>query len=221
MKLKLCIIGHKRHGKDTVAEYFKKYYRYNYESSSMAAAKIFIYDKLKDEYNYKSVEDCFNDRMNHRPLWYNMICDYNKNDKTRLAKDIMLENEIYVGMRDYSEIKECRKENVFNSVISVYNYRLPLEDENSFNIDIFRDSDFIINNNGTLLDLSMKVLSLNKIFGDKVLDKVIDYYYSLDDYEVDKCLIDFGLNECLNTTLNRKVDCLIEFENELIKKIVN
>ena len=52
-KFKLLVIGHGRHGKDTVCEILRDKYNYTFESSSKFCSKLFIYDNLKDKYNYK------------------------------------------------------------------------------------------------------------------------------------------------------------------------
>jgi hypothetical protein len=44
---------------------------------------------LKVKYGYKTSEECFEDRVNHRSEWYDMICEYNLNDKAKLAKGIL------------------------------------------------------------------------------------------------------------------------------------
>jgi len=155
--MKLLIIGHARHGKDTVAEMIGQHFGLTYEASSQAAADIFIYDELKDKYGYETPEECFVDRMNHRAEWHDMICEYNKDDKARLAKGILERADIYVGMRSSAEIKECINQALFDVVIGVYNPRLPHEPEDSFNIDLFADADIIIPNGGDLWDLRVKV----------------------------------------------------------------
>lgn len=163
-KPKILIVGHGRHGKDTVAEFICKYTNYKAIASSLAAAEIFIFEELKNKYNYKTFEECFEDRSNHRSEWYDLICGYNKNDKARLAKDIMKTNDIYTGMRDDLEIQECLKNNIFDYVIGVYDPRKPLEPNSSFNIDIFNVSDIIICNNKDLSNLEDNVkLVLNGI----------------------------------------------------------
>jgi len=86
---KFLIIGHARHGKDTFAELLQEQFDFKFKSSSQAAAEIFIYDELKEKYGYKTPEECFEDRVNHRAEWYNMICDYNKDDRAKLAKSIL------------------------------------------------------------------------------------------------------------------------------------
>lgn len=152
-----------RHGKDSLAEILFENFGLKYISSSQACADIFIYDELKDKYGYKTPEECFNDRVNHRQEWYEMICDYNKDDKARLAKEILKYNNAYVGMRDSAEIKECLKQGLFDLVIWVdASKRLPREDTSSFNITE-ADADIIIENNGTFEEFKEKVLRLGTL----------------------------------------------------------
>jgi len=159
-KPKLLIIGHARHGKDTVAGILNEMYGYTFKSSSQAAAEIFIYDALKDKYGYKSFEECYEDRMNHREEWYNMICEYNSEDPARLAKEIMKTNDIYVGMRSAREIESCVEQGVFDYIVAVYDERKPYEDESSIDDTIFEYTDVAIYNNGTLDDLKREVAFL-------------------------------------------------------------
>ena len=160
--LTICVIGHKRHGKDTMAEILRDSIGLSFMSSSQAAADIFIYDKLKNEYGYKTPEECFEDRINHRPEWYQLICDYNKDDRTRLAKDILSKTDCYVGMRDREEIRACIDNGVFDLIVWVdASERLPSEDVSSFNIDK-SCADIIIDNNSTFEAFKERVIRFGK-----------------------------------------------------------
>ena len=162
-KPKILIIGHKRHGKDTVAEIFNEIFDLSFESSSEAASRIFLYNALKEKYNYQSPEECFEDRVNHRAEWYELIKEYNKEDRAKLAKGILKNSDCYVGMRDREEISECIAQDLFDVVIWVdASDRLELEGSDSFNIDR-SCADFIIDNNGTLPELVLKVTRVGKL----------------------------------------------------------
>lgn len=161
---KLLVIGHKRHAKDSFAEILRDEFGYTFESSSQAAANIFLYGLLKEKYGYLTPEECFEDRMNHRQEWYEAICDYNVDDKARLAKGILERSQCYVGMRDRGEIEECIKQGLFDLVIWIdASERLPLEDVSSFNIDK-SCADIIVDNNGTEAQFRERVKRLGKIF---------------------------------------------------------
>lgn len=159
---KLCILGSARWGKDSLAEILNEEFGYTFESSSQSAANIFLYDLLKDKYGYITPEECFEDRVNHRQEWYEAICEYNEEDKARLAKGILERSDCYVGMRDRAEIDECMKQGVFDLIVWVdASDRLPMEDASSFNIDK-TCADIIVENNGTYEQFREKVLRLGR-----------------------------------------------------------
>lgn len=160
---KFLVIGHARHGKDTFAEILEEVFGLKFESSSQSAADIFIYDELKDKYGYTTPEECFEDRVNHRAEWKTMICDYNSPDKAKLAKAILERSDCYVGMRDYDEIAECLKQDLFEIIIWVdASERLELEDPSSFNIDK-SVAHVMIDNNGTLEQFRERVVRMGKL----------------------------------------------------------
>jgi dephospho-CoA kinase len=161
-KIKMLVCSHARWGKDTFAEILKDEIGLKYISSSQAAADIFIYDVLKDKYGYKTPEECFEDRVNHRSEWYELICEYNKEDKAKLAKGILANSDAYVGMRDRDEIEECLKQNLFDLIVWIdSSKRLPEEDKSSFNIDKSL-ADVIIDNNGDLEQFKERVIRFGK-----------------------------------------------------------
>ncbi|MEI6880338.1 MAG: hypothetical protein WCK82_03255 [Bacteroidota bacterium] len=162
-KIKILVLGSARHGKDTFAEILNEHFGLIFQSSSQAAADIFLYDALKDKYGYKTPEECFEDRVNHRAEWKQMICDYNKDDKAKLAKEILKNSDCYIGMRDRAEIDECMKQGLFDLIVWVdASERLPLEPASSFDIDK-SCAHVIFENNGTFEEFKDKVLRFGKI----------------------------------------------------------
>jgi len=167
MAKNILILGHMRHGKTTVAEIIEEEYGLTFKDSSMASAEIFIYDELKDKYGYSSFEECYEDRKQHRPEWFQMICDFNDPDKARLAKEILNRADMYVGMRSNDELQECIKDDVFDLIIGVHRPLFPEEPKSSFDIDIWQECDIIIPNSGTKKDLRNKIIKLKNIFDEK------------------------------------------------------
>lgn len=163
MNSKILIIGHGRHGKDSLAEYWRDRFGMTFRSSSMAAAEIFIYQKLKDSLGYSTLEECYEDRHNYRDLWYEMICEYNKTNPSRLAEQILLVADCYVGMRDSREIKCCLIKGLFDIVVWVdASERVPLESASSFQIT--KDlADVIIENNGSLAEFQTRAERFGKL----------------------------------------------------------
>jgi hypothetical protein len=167
--MKILILGNARHGKDSLAELFQEHFGLTFMSSSQASADFFLYNQLKNKYGYTTSEECFEDRVNHRDEWYQAICDYNKNNRARLAQDILKQTDCYVGMRDKEEFNECVKQNLFDIIIWVdASKRLPLEPGTSFNIDM-SDADIIVENNGTFEEFVEKSKRIGRIlFGSKL-----------------------------------------------------
>jgi hypothetical protein len=150
---KLLVIGHGRHGKDTVCEILRDDYGFSFESSSQFCSKLFIFDQLKDLYGYANEKDCYNDRHNHRTEWYDAICAYNVPNPARLGREIFKEHDIYCGLRNKKEYHAMRNTGVFDYAIWVdRSDHLPLEDESSMTLKQWM-ADFTIDNNGTLDDL--------------------------------------------------------------------
>lgn len=160
MKKKLLVIGHGRHGKDTVCEILRDKYDYSFESSSQFCSKLFIYDMLKNKYNYTSEEQCYNDRHNHRAEWYNAICDYNVPDAARLGREIFKAHDIYCGLRNKREFYAMKIAGVFDYAVWVdRSDYLPQESKDSMSLEPWM-ADFHIDNNGTLEDLKFWVKDL-------------------------------------------------------------
>lgn len=157
---KISILGEARHGKDTMAEILEDRFRFKAKSSSTIAAEVFIFDALKDKYGYSTFEECFEDRVNHRAEWYDMITDYNTPNKGRLASKILENNDAYTGMRDYSEVEETSY--LFDLKVWVDASERKGKEDSSSITATKEQADIIITNNGTLERFTEKVVH----FGD-------------------------------------------------------
>lgn len=164
MKRELLILGHSGHGKNTVAELLNKHYGYTFLGSSMAAARFFLYQDLKEKYGYNSLEECYEDRHNHRAEWYDAICEYNKEDPALLAREILSVAEIYVGMRSERELLACIDEGLFELIIGVYCHYKPVEPTDSNSIDLWKYADIVIPTSNTLEDLENRIITLWPLF---------------------------------------------------------
>lgn len=166
--MKICIIGHGRHGKDTLAEIWEEWFGLKFMSSSWAACELFLFDKLKDKYGYNTIEDCYNDRHNHREEWYNEICAYNNEDQGKLVNYILDNGDGYIGLRAKDEMEYCR--DMFDIIIWVdASGRLPLESAGSLTAGE-EYSDFTITNNGTLEEFTDKAISIGRVLFENIED---------------------------------------------------
>ena len=144
--MKLLLIGYAPSGKDTAAEYLRDNFNLSFQSSSMAACDIFLFDALKDKYGYTTPLECFEDRSDKRKEWFDLILDYNKDDRARLAKEILATSDCYVGMRSRDEFNECVKQNIFDLIIWVDGEERVGKEEGSCELNK-RDADIIIDSN--------------------------------------------------------------------------
>lgn len=115
--MKLLILGHGRHGKDTVAEMIAKRTGMRHTSSSLFAAEKVVFKTMAHQYDTPAA--CYEDRHNHRQEWYELIKDYNTPDKSRLCRELLRDYDIYVGMRDSEEYEACMGDMLFDYVLWV------------------------------------------------------------------------------------------------------
>ena len=156
-KFKLLVIGHGRHGKDTVCEMLRDDYGYTFESSSKFCSKFFIFEALKEKYGYANEEECYADRHNHRAEWYDAICAYNVPDAATLGREMFDAYDIYCGLRNKREFFAMQNTGVFDYCIWVdRSDHLPPESKDSMSLEQWM-ADFTIDNNSTLEDLKFNL----------------------------------------------------------------
>lgn len=168
MMNKILILGNARHGKDTLAELLGERFGMTYKSSSEMAMELFLFEVLKEKNGYETIQECFDDRVNHRQTWYLSICDYNKSDRARLAKDILEGYDCYVGMRDLEEF-EASKE-LFDVIIWVDASKRLGTSEYTNKIPV-SEADMVITNDGAFEDFKEKARLLGKMLFDSETDK--------------------------------------------------
>jgi hypothetical protein len=156
----IYIVGHGRHGKDTVAEILRDDYGLKFTASSWFMAGKVVFPALKNKYGYKSVAECFDDRHNHRAEWFDLIDKANPNG-TELSEAIFKENEVYIGIRNKRELDAVKADSRFNPLVIWVDAskRTQPEPESSMTIKQ-KDANYILDNNGTIDDLKANIFSL-------------------------------------------------------------
>lgn len=155
-KPKLLIIGYARHGKDTVAEMLHKKHGFKFMSSSEFVGREVIWDNW-GKIRYPTFEAMFEDRMNWRKQWMEMISLYNTPDKSRTASTMLSRGyDMYVGMRRLDELISSRS--LFDHAVWVdRSDHLPPETGSMDITERNAQWDYKIDNNGTLADLERNV----------------------------------------------------------------
>ncbi len=155
VKPRLLVIGHAKHGKDTICEYLRDVYGFKFTSSSWFLAERIMIPYFAEREGqggprYQTVEECFEDRINHRGVWYEAIRDFNRPDATALAHMILEHNDVYCGMRSHEELHACRNAGVFDHVIWVdASKRVEAEPYASCSVEPWM-ADFVVDANGTV-----------------------------------------------------------------------
>ena len=147
--MKILILGHGRHGKDTVAEILRDMIGLTFQSSSWAACEIAVFPWLSQIYGYETVQECYDDRAAHRMQWKSLITDYNTPDKSRLCRQILEKHDCYVGMRCPLEYAASRP--LFDVVLWVDAFdRHPADPSMQI---LYNDEMTLVPNNGTVDEL--------------------------------------------------------------------
>lgn len=138
MEMKRLIIGDGRHGKDTVGDIIcNANTKVRAISSSLFCARLFMFDLMKEAHGYKTIEECYKDRHapGNREIWHNGIADFNKDDPARTARKLLMEYDLYIGMRSRLEITACFIAKTFDLIYWVdAGYRVPRESSSSMKL---------------------------------------------------------------------------------------
>lgn len=174
MKPKLLVLGYARHGKDTVSELFATRFGLSFVSSSYFVAERAVRPALElAGISYSSLDACYADRVNHRAAWFNAIADYNSGDPAKLGRELFSEHDIYCGLRSLREFVALYRESAFDVCIWVDRSKgelikdfgagpryigdaRPAEPRSSCSVTP-NLADFVLDNNGSLADLSLQV----------------------------------------------------------------
>ena len=163
---RLLVMGYARHGKDTVCELLRDYYGFCFTSSSRFCAERVVFPALQKRYSaqtmfekpefpiYETAQECFDDRANHRKLWYDLLTAYNTPDLARLGREIFECHDIYCGIRNAREFHALRNAGVFDVAIWVdaSGRGMPAEGKDSCTVEPWM-ADFVLDNSGSLEDL--------------------------------------------------------------------
>jgi hypothetical protein len=159
-KPKLMVMGHAGHGKDQVCRLLGEIFGLTSISSSLYALEHVVYPVLQPLYGYQSLDECYQDRCNHRPEWFDLIRDYNTPDGCRLSRDLYAEYDIYNGVRNIEEYLAIREAGLFDYSIWVdSSKRVPAESIESCSVTI-EDANIILPNHGPLYQTTRQLIKL-------------------------------------------------------------
>ena len=151
-KPKVLILGHGRHGKDTVADVLEQYGLTGTSSSQFVAGYVRNYLEDRAIVYYPDPFKAWEDRHNFRAAWRSAIDEYNLGDPTRLTREILSCTDVYTGLRTRREYEAAK--DLFDVVVWVdASERLPLEPSTSMELEYCSETMRYLNNNGTVDEL--------------------------------------------------------------------
>lgn len=163
--VRLLIIGHGQHGKDSAGDILRDQYGMRSVSSSEFAARKAVFPLVSDI--YPDWRAAFEDRHAHRDLWFHAIRAYNLRPGPMLAEQILEAHDIYTGMRSRAEFERSR--GFFDLVVWVdASRRLPPEPAGSMELTA-ADADWIIDNNGPAESLPGEIAKLAAEINDRLI----------------------------------------------------
>lgn len=159
--MKIILLGHARHGKDTTADILCKLYGLSFVSSSFFVGEKAVRPYLASRgIVYSSMDACYSDRINHRAAWFDAISAYNEIDAAKLGRELFRQYDIYCGLRSVREFQALKAEKAFDVCLWVDRQQhVQAELTTSFNIGL-NFADYIIDNNGTVEDLEVNILEI-------------------------------------------------------------
>lgn len=160
--VRLAISGPGKSGKDEVASWLanRTQLRYTASTSAYAAPHVFELFSKASPGRYKTVEECYADRRNHRIFWADAIDAMNQDDPAFLYRLCLADQDILTGVRKRREFEAVRAANLVDAAIWVER-NVPLDCTQEYGAE---DCDFTIENNGSLEDLHAKLDRLVKLF---------------------------------------------------------
>lgn len=156
---RILVLGHARHGKDTVAAILTRDHGLRCASTSMAAAQVVRLALFEEGITYESDEACFADRVSHRSLWFDTIADLNDPDPATLVRHILSDHDVVVGLRSAREL--AASADLFDAVwwIDASGRGVSPEPRTSMDI-VFNPARMVrIDNGGSLADFERSVAS--------------------------------------------------------------
>jgi hypothetical protein len=152
---RILILGHGRHGKDTVGELLEPYGFVTGCSSAFMAEYVRDYLESRGIVYYPDAHKAWENRHKYRKSWFDAIQEYNKGDPARMCRDLMASHDVYTGLRGKDEYAEAVS--MFDLVIWVNRPWFALEPKSSMELEYDPSTMYRIDNDGTLDELAQHV----------------------------------------------------------------
>lgn len=153
--MKICILGHKNHGKDSIARFIENAFGLRYATTSLFALESFLFSKMQAENigEYSTPQEAYLNREAHRQYLYEEIKAFNTPDLAKLGRSLLSQYDSLCGIRDYEELQELLDQGSFDIVLWVdAEGRKPMESSKSITVTKAQSTHLI--DNRTSLDIA-------------------------------------------------------------------
>lgn len=135
----VLILGEGGHGKTTFAKALCEASGLRYLDSSEVALDTVIMPALEamGAYKWNERDRGYAERRPWRVLWGELILRYNTPDPARLARDVLMDAGVYVGMRRFEEFRACMIESLFDVIFWVDAGERVTKEDPSMGMSIF------------------------------------------------------------------------------------
>lgn len=151
--MKIAICGPGRVGKDVVAEYLSSRHKFVYAGSTSV-----VISREVARREGITFEEAHAQRHDRRDDWFRIGNELRAIDKARLAREVLCDGDLCVGVRDYDEMAAVRDEELVDLAIWV-DRPVPFDPTLKYTSAL---CDIILPNHGTLADLYRRLDRLAK-----------------------------------------------------------
>lgn len=148
--MKLLILGHARHGKDTVLELLRADHGFQYRPATSIICEQIVYPVLAPLYPGGPVQ-CEADKDGHRQTWFDLVrAHLATHGQDWLVRETLKHGDLFAGTRSRSEYEATR--HLFDFILWVERKGYPEEPSTSMELER-RDAHFTIYNDAGLANL--------------------------------------------------------------------
>lgn len=158
--LKIAICGHGRAGKDMSGEILRTITTLRYVAGTSLYAADLVFD-LWGWQHYGNVKTCWEDRLNHRQKWAEIIGEYNRDDPVALYRRCLLDQDLLTGIRWRHEFQAVKAANLVHLWVWIER-DVPPDPTMEFTKE---ECDITIENNGSPEVLRRKLAAMAKTWG--------------------------------------------------------
>lgn len=116
----LAICGPGRSGKDTACEWFRDNTPLTFVGGCSWSARHYMASRLSQDLGrLVTAEEAYASRHEDRMKWYAYLNEYRAADPARLVRDVLQENDLVCGIRDFKELLTAQREGLLDLTVWV------------------------------------------------------------------------------------------------------